>query len=152
MAGNRSGSWQKLKAGVKKDGTIVALQAVSIVSAVSARVHRPDNRISIAWATRIAKSTHCTQTKIHRWRCARPVIRRHPLRSNLSMDELAHKIKMDPVEFRIKNLRDEVYHRQLDRGAKEIGWARRNPFAGGNRRPIETRHGLCRWHLGRRRQ
>src|ERR1044072_2046057 len=27
MAGNRSGSWQKLKAGVKKDGTIVALQA-----------------------------------------------------------------------------------------------------------------------------
>ncbi|HET7112026.1 MAG TPA: molybdopterin cofactor-binding domain-containing protein, partial [Pyrinomonadaceae bacterium] len=27
MAGNRSGAWQKLKAGVKKDGTIVAMQA-----------------------------------------------------------------------------------------------------------------------------
>src|SRR5947199_7479452 len=27
MAGNRSGSWQKMKAGVKKDGTIAALQA-----------------------------------------------------------------------------------------------------------------------------
>ena len=27
MAGNRSGSWQKLKAGVKNDGTIIALQA-----------------------------------------------------------------------------------------------------------------------------
>src|SRR5258707_14904533 len=27
MAGNRSGSWQKLKAGAKKDGTFVALKA-----------------------------------------------------------------------------------------------------------------------------
>ena len=27
MAGNRSGSWQKLKAGVKNDGTLIALQA-----------------------------------------------------------------------------------------------------------------------------
>ena len=38
------------------------------------------------------------------------------------MDELAYKIKMDPVAFRKKNLRDTVYHRQLDRGAKAIGW------------------------------
>src|SRR5437870_8165443 len=28
MAGNRSGSWQKIKAGAKKDGTLVALQAI----------------------------------------------------------------------------------------------------------------------------
>jgi len=48
------------------------------------------------------------------------------------MDELAYKIKMDPVEFRKKNLRDPVYHRQLDRGAKAIGWEKRNPIAGGN--------------------
>ncbi len=44
---------------------------------------------------------------------------------------------MDPVEFRKKNLRDEVYHRQLDRGAKEIGWSRRNPVAGGNPGPLK---------------
>src|SRR4051812_49500674 len=48
----------------------------------------------------------------------------------LLVDELAYKIKMDPVEFRKKNLRDEVYHRQLERGAREIGWSRRNPVAG----------------------
>src|SRR4030095_892355 len=48
------------------------------------------------------------------------------------VDELAYKIKMDPVAFRIKNLRDEVYHRQLKRGAAEIGWARRKPGAGGH--------------------
>src|SRR6267143_6245627 len=49
------------------------------------------------------------------------------------MDELAYKIGMDPVAFRKKNLRDEVYHRQLDRAAREIGWARRkqNPEGAG---------------------
>src|SRR6267142_421880 len=48
------------------------------------------------------------------------------------MDELAYKIGMDPVAFRKKNLADTVYHRQLDRGAREIGWERRNPVPGGN--------------------
>ena len=38
------------------------------------------------------------------------------------LDELAYGINMDPVEFRKKNLADPVYHRQLDRVAKEIGW------------------------------
>ena len=36
MAGNRSGSWQKLKAGVKRDGTIRGVRARRIASA-----HRP---------------------------------------------------------------------------------------------------------------
>jgi CO/xanthine dehydrogenase Mo-binding subunit len=67
------------------------------------------------------------------------------------VDELAYKIKMDPVEFRKKNLRDEVYHRQLERGAKEIGWSREIR----SRRQcwsIETRDGLRCRHVGRRRQ
>ena len=59
------------------------------------------------------------------------------------MDELAYKIKMDPVEFRKKNLRDVVYHRQLDRGAKEIGWAKRNPVAGGNVGPLKRGMGCA---------
>ena len=59
------------------------------------------------------------------------------------VDELAYKIKMDPVEFRKKNLRDEVYHRQLDRGAKEIGWSRRNPVAGGNPGPLKRGMGCA---------
>src|SRR5258705_10580739 len=60
-------------------------------------------------------------------------------------DELAYKIKMDPVAFRKKNLRDEVYHRQLDRGAKEISWSRRNPVAGGNPGPLKRGMG---WAVG----
>src|SRR5688500_16706587 len=46
------------------------------------------------------------------------------------LDDLANKLGMDPVEFRKKNLKDPAYHRQLDRGAKEIGWERRSKVAG----------------------
>ncbi len=46
------------------------------------------------------------------------------------MDDLAAKLGMDPLEFRKKNLKDTVYHRQLDRGAREIGWQRRNQTPG----------------------
>src|SRR5688500_3880813 len=59
------------------------------------------------------------------------------------VDELAYKIKMDPIAFRKKNLRDEVYHRQLDRAAKEIGWSRRNPVAGGNPGPFKRGMGCA---------
>lgn len=48
------------------------------------------------------------------------------------MDELAYKLGMDPVEFRIRNLREEDAHiRQLRRGAREIGWDRRSRTPGG---------------------
>jgi xanthine dehydrogenase YagR molybdenum-binding subunit len=59
------------------------------------------------------------------------------------VDELAHKIKMDPVEFRKKNLSDPVYHRQLERGAREIGWSKRNPVAGGNAGPLKRGMGCA---------
>src|SRR5206468_2838073 len=59
------------------------------------------------------------------------------------MDELAYKIGMDPVAFRKKNLADVVYHRQLDRGAKEIGWTRRNPTPGGGADPLKRGMGCA---------
>ena len=109
----------------------------SIGSAESARARRRGNRTSIAWATRIAKifALHTNEDSAIAMRAPG-----HPQASyaiESLIDELAYKIKMDPVEFRKKNLRDEVYHRQLDRGAKEIGWSRRNPVAGGNPGPLK---------------
>jgi xanthine dehydrogenase YagR molybdenum-binding subunit len=52
------------------------------------------------------------------------------------MDELAYKIGMDPVEFRKKNAPDAAWHRQLDRGALEIGWSNRNPTPGKGPGPL----------------
>src|SRR2546428_361158 len=59
------------------------------------------------------------------------------------LDELAYKIGMDPVEFRRKNMRDEAYHRQIDRGAREINWAKRNPTPGGGAGPLKRGMGCA---------
>ena len=52
------------------------------------------------------------------------------------MDELAYKLGLDPVEFRKKNAQDPAWHRQLDRGAKEIGWEKRNKSPGRDRKSV----------------
>ncbi len=47
------------------------------------------------------------------------------------LDELAHAVKMDPLEFRRRNTTDEVYLAQWAMGAEKIGWSRRNKVPGG---------------------
>jgi xanthine dehydrogenase YagR molybdenum-binding subunit len=143
MAGNRSGSWQKLKAGVKNDGTIVALQA---------RQYRlgglgPGSQAGQPYIYRMG-DTYREVYALHTNEDSSIAMRApgHPQASfavESLVDELAYKIKMDPVAFRKKNLRDEVYHRQLDRGAKEIGWSSRNPIAGGNPGPLKRGMGCA---------
>jgi xanthine dehydrogenase YagR molybdenum-binding subunit len=143
MAGNRSGSWQKLKAGVKNDGTIVALQA---------RQYRlgglgPGSQAGQPYIYRMG-DTYREVYSLHTNEDSAIAMRApgHPQASfavESLVDELAYKIKMDPVLFRKKNLRDEVYHRQLDRAAKEIGWSRRNPIAGGDPGPLKRGMGCA---------
>ena len=113
MAGNRSGSWQKLKAGVKNDGTIIALQA---------RQYRlggigQGSQAGQPYIYRMG-DTYREIYALHTNEDSSVAMRApgHPQASfavESLVDELAYKIKMDPVEFRTKNLRDEVYHRQL---------------------------------------
>jgi nicotinate dehydrogenase subunit B len=38
------------------------------------------------------------------------------------MDELAHAVKMDPLEFRLKNLKDERLRAVFQAAAKQFGW------------------------------
>jgi len=40
------------------------------------------------------------------------------------MDELAHAVKMDPLEFRLKNLRDERLRAVFEAAAKQFGWGK----------------------------
>ena len=143
MAGNRSGSWQKLKAGVKNDGTIVALKATQYrlggigqgSQAGQPYIYRMGDTYREIYAL------HTNEDSAVAMRAPG-----HPQASfavESLVDELAYKIKMDPIAFRKKNLRDEVYHRQLDRGAREIGWSRRNPVAGGNSGPLKRGFGCA---------
>jgi xanthine dehydrogenase YagR molybdenum-binding subunit len=143
LAGNRSGSWQKMKAGVKNDGTIIALQAKQYrlggvgqgSQAGQPYIYRMGDTYREIYAL------HTNEDSSIAMRAPG-----HPQASfavETLVDELAWKIKMDPVEFRKKNLRDEVYHRQLDRAAREIGWSRRNPVAGGNAGPLKRGMGCA---------
>lgn len=143
MAGNRSAAWQKLKAGVKKDGTIVAMQARQYrLGGIGQGSQAGQPYIyTMGDAYREIYALHTNEDSAIAMRAPG-----HPQASfavESLVDELAYKIKMDPVEFRKKNLRDPIYHRQLDRGAREIGWSRRNPVAGGNPGPMKRGFGCA---------
>jgi isoquinoline 1-oxidoreductase len=46
------------------------------------------------------------------------------------MDELAHAVKMDPLDFRLKNLKDERLRAVLEAAAKHFGWEDRKRLPG----------------------
>jgi len=46
------------------------------------------------------------------------------------MDELAHELKMDPLEFRLKNLKDARLRAVLEAAATRFGWGKTKPSAG----------------------
>lgn len=143
FAGNRSGSWQKLKGGANRDGTIAALNALQYQLggiADGSQAGQPYiYNIPTSFRERISIHTHEDGSRAMR-------APGHPqacFAIESLVDELAYKIGMDPVEFRKKNLQDVVYHRQLDRGAREIGWERRNKTPGGGSGPLKRGMGCA---------
>jgi xanthine dehydrogenase YagR molybdenum-binding subunit len=138
MAGNRSGSWQKIKAGAKKDGTLVALQATQYMLGGLGRGSQAGQPYAVYRAGESYREVYSLQTNEDSSIAMRAP--GHPQASfamESLLDELAYKIGMDPIAFRKKNMRDEVYHRQLDRGAREINWEKRNAKPDGGSGPIK---------------
>ncbi|MEO6434754.1 MAG: xanthine dehydrogenase family protein molybdopterin-binding subunit [Tepidisphaeraceae bacterium] len=130
MAGNRSGSWQKLKGGASQDGKLLALHAVQyrLGGVGGGSLAGQPYIYSAEHSYREVASIHTNMDSSRAMRAPG-----HPQASfamESIMDELADKLGMDPIEFRKKNIKDTVHHRQLDRAAKEIGWERRNPRPG----------------------
>jgi xanthine dehydrogenase YagR molybdenum-binding subunit len=143
LAGNRSGSWQKFKAGVNKDGTIQALHAMQYqLGGIGDGSQAGQPYIyAVANSYRERASIHTNEDASRAMRAPG-----HPqacFAMESLVDELAYKVGMDPVEFRKKNLTDTVYHRQLDRGAREIGWERRNKTPGAGNGPLRRGMGCA---------
>ena len=137
LAGNRSGSWQKFKAAANRDGTLVALRATQYQLGGlgdGSQAGQPYiYTVGTSYRERIAIHTNEDSSRAMR-------APGHPQASygmESLMDDLAAKLGMDPLEFRKKNLKDTVYHRQLDRGAREIGWQRRNQTPGAGAGPLK---------------
>src|SRR5271165_6683126 len=71
-----------------------------------------------------------------------------------AMDDLADKLGMNPLEFRLKNLKEtdnvagginrtEIYRDEIARGAKLIGWERWKPRGQNGKGPIKSGLGMA---------
>ncbi len=123
VAGNRSGAVASLKGGVNKDGRLIGLIAdVHRLGGVGGGSNPGQPYIysfENVYGTRASVNTHTDSSRAMR-------APGHPQASfaiESFVDECAYAIGHDPLEFRKANLKDKVYHRQLDRVAAELGWA-----------------------------
>jgi len=156
VTGNRPSAAAKIKAGVSADGVITAFDAESwgTGGAGSAAgfplpyIYLPANR----------RRTHkdvFINTGLQRPMRAPG----HPQGSfitEIMMDELADLVKMDPIEFRLKNLPPEapnaMWRSYLREGAEAFGWSKRHPTGDPAPGSIKTGMGvaICTWGGGGR--
>ncbi|MCB9057989.1 MAG: xanthine dehydrogenase family protein molybdopterin-binding subunit [Calditrichae bacterium] len=152
--GNRPDSTQTIKAGVKKDGTISALSQKSFGAAGAY-----PSGTGTSWPLR--SMYQCPNIYTEEYTVfinagpGRPFRAPGHVQGTFAFESLleqaAAKIKMDPLEFRIKNYAeiDQVgnvpytskrLRECYELGAKAIGWNKRNKIAGSGKGSI--RHGI----------
>ncbi|HET7747138.1 MAG TPA: xanthine dehydrogenase family protein molybdopterin-binding subunit, partial [Vicinamibacteria bacterium] len=149
--GNAPSAMITMKVGAKKDGTLTALHHRSYGSA---------GMTDGAGTAGPAQSlyTNCPNFKAEDFDVFTNAGPAAPLRApghpqgafalESAMDELAHKLGMDPLELRRKNETSPVRLVQYDVGAKAIGWERRNKAPGdpksGSATPADAAPGRVR--------
>ena len=136
IAGNRSGSYQRFRGGATRDGKIMAVEIDADKLGGMGRGALPigDRPYIYSVAAPFIKTRSVTMALDPNRAMRAPG---HPQASwamESFVDELAYAIEMDPLEFRKANLENEIWHRQLDRVAAEIGW---------QDHPNKTRPGEC---------
>jgi xanthine dehydrogenase YagR molybdenum-binding subunit len=121
--GNRSGARMSIKLGASKDGKLTGMISNRFkhggLGDGSLAGHPYIYKVEEAFSSTIAVPMNLDRNRAMR-------APGHPQSSfgmESSIDELAYKLGLDPLEMRKTNLRADVYHRQLDRVASEIGWA-----------------------------
>jgi xanthine dehydrogenase YagR molybdenum-binding subunit len=144
MAGNGGSSWQKFRAGANRDGRVVAMHATQYRNGGLGEGNLAGQPYIYHFPAVFAEST-AVHTNVDSARALRAP--GHPpacFAMESLMDELADKLGVDPLQFRLDNLSGrnplDEHLRQLQRGAKEIGWERRSKIAGGW--PGTLKHGF----------
>ena len=153
--GNRPSSSSKIKAGVAADGTSWRSTPKPRAPAAPASAPASRCRTSTRFRTGADATRTSTRTPGRRARCARPAIRRGASTPRLLMDELADKVRMDPLAFRMKNLPPEapnaMWRKYFPIAAEQFGWSKRTPDRRSDARADQARHGLRGQPVGRRR-
>jgi xanthine dehydrogenase YagR molybdenum-binding subunit len=156
VTGNRPSAAARVKAGVATDGTITAFDAESWgTGGAGSAAGFPLPYIYQITNRRRAHKDVFINTGLQRPMRAPG----HPQGSfvtELMMDELADLVKMDPIEFRIKNLPPEapnsMFRSYLREGAEAFGWSKRHPTGDPAAGSIKKGMGvaLCTWGGGGR--
>jgi xanthine dehydrogenase YagR molybdenum-binding subunit len=154
--GNRPSSFSKIKAGVSADGTLTGFDAetwgtggagVGAGFPLPYIYTFPNRRRRHRDVYTNAGPARAMRAPGHPQGC---------FATELLMDELADTIRMDPVEFRMKNLPPEepnaMWRRYFPMAAEKFGWSRRHPTGDPAPGPIKRGMGCAanRWGGGGR--
>jgi xanthine dehydrogenase YagR molybdenum-binding subunit len=145
-AGNRPSGWAHIKMGANRDGKVVAL----IADARGTGGVGGGADVILPYVYSVPNTTVTQATVFTNFGSARAMrAPRHPQSCALTeaaMDDLADKLGMDPLEFRLKNLNPgdfhtPIYEAEVAMGAELIGWReKRKPR--GQTGTGTIRHGL----------
>jgi isoquinoline 1-oxidoreductase len=114
----------EVKAGVKKDGTLTAWEFHNYNSGASSirlpyesanlhvEFHGADSPLRQGSYRALASTANTFARESH-------------------LDDLAHTIEMDPLAFRLKNLKDARLRAVLEAAAKQFGWGKEKPAGRG---------------------
>ena len=141
MLGHRSQTHQAIKIGTKSDGTMVALSHDTICETSS--FDEFVEACSLSARMLYQTPNNSTSHKLVRSDIGTPSFMRAPGEApgtyalEAAMDEMAHELKMDPVEFRLKNYAEMDQDKNVPWSSKSLrecyrmagerfGWSRRN--------------------------
>jgi len=155
-SGNRPSAYAKIKAGVSADGKLVAFDATSWGTGGAGAtsnfplpyIYNFPNRRRVHTDVYInAGQQRAMRAPGHPQGC---------FLTEILMDELADRVRMDPVEFRIKNLPEanlsQAWGDYFRQGAKAFGWEKRHVTGDPRPGPIKNGFGVSahRWGGGGR--
>jgi isoquinoline 1-oxidoreductase len=112
----------EVTSGVRKDGTITAWEFHNYNSggsAIGTLYEIPNQRIAF----------HPGQSPLKQGSYRALAATANHFARESHMDELAHAVQLDPLEFRLKNLKDARLRAVLEAAAEQFGWGKSKPAA-----------------------
>jgi nicotinate dehydrogenase subunit B len=111
-----------IKSGVKTDGTITAWEFHNYnsgASGIQIKYDIPNNDIQF----------HPSNSPLRQGSYRGLAATANHFARETHVDELAHSVNMDPLAFRLKNIKDERMRAVLEAAAKAFGWGQTKPAA-----------------------
>jgi isoquinoline 1-oxidoreductase len=113
----------EVNAGVQKDGTLTAWEFHNYNSggsAIGPLYEIPNQRVEF----------HGSRAPLRQGSYRALAATANHFARESHIDDLAHQVSMDPLEFRLKNLKDSRLRAVLEAAAKQFGWGKLKPEAG----------------------